>query len=55
LTFHEEKRIQIMAHLPPKDADDEAPHGNLDNGDLFVTEPSWDKKLLIKVRKTFCL
>jgi hypothetical protein len=40
LTFHEEKKIHIMAHHPPKDANDGAPQGNLDDEDLTVTEPS---------------
>jgi hypothetical protein len=55
MTFHEEKKIWIMSHLAPKDTDDEASHGNLGGEDPFVTEPSWAKKLLVKVRKTFCL
>jgi hypothetical protein len=55
LTFHEEKKIWIMAHLPPTDADDGAPQGNLDDEDSTVAKSSWAKKLLIKVRKTFCL
>jgi hypothetical protein len=55
MTFHEEKKIRIMSHLDPLDTDDEAYLGNHGGEDSSMTEPSWAKKLLLKVRKTFCL
>jgi hypothetical protein len=55
LMFHEVKRIWIMVHLSPMDSEDAAPNGNRDGVDPSAAEPSWDKRLLTKVRKTFCL
>jgi hypothetical protein len=44
-----------MTHLAPKDSDDEASHEDVGGGDSFVVEPSLAKKLLLKVKKNFCL
>jgi hypothetical protein len=52
MTIHDMKKNQIMTHLAPLDSDDEASREGLSGGYSSVAEPSWAKKLLVKVRKT---
>jgi hypothetical protein len=55
MTLHEPKKIHIMTHLAPKDSDDEASHEDVGGGDSSIVESSLAKKLLLKVKKNFCL
>jgi hypothetical protein len=50
LVVHESKKLMIMAHNIPVDPTDADGGPTVDK-----PEPSWARKLLIKVKKTFCL